>query len=155
MSGELRGQKALSRRLRAIQTARPLLQTIQLDAVAEAKRLVPRKTGHLGRSIVPGGIGPSFAIVSARTPYAAVVEFGSRPHVIRPKRAGGVLAWPASESGRRLSGRRRTNAGPMVIARKVNHPGTRPQPYLVPGAKAALSRGGFRRIIVKQWNEAA
>jgi hypothetical protein len=153
MSGRLRGQKELSRRLRAIDSARPLLRTIQLDAVAEAKRLVPRKTGHLARSIVPGGLGNDFAIISARTPYAAVVELGSRPHVIRPRRAS-VLAWPAGSGDRRLSGRPRRGAR-MAFARKVNHPGTRPQPYLVPGAKAALLRGGFRRIVIKQWNEAA
>jgi hypothetical protein len=43
----------------------------------------------------------------------------------------------------------------MTFARKVNHPGTKPQPFLLPGAKAALARGGFRDIIVKEWNAAA
>lgn len=154
MATRLEGDDALLRRLRAIGEPRPFLRALQLETIVEAKRLVPRKTGYLGRSIVPGSITGRSAFVEARTPYAAAVEFGSRPHVIRPKR-GSVLAWPADASGRRLSGRRRTNAGRLIIARKVNHPGTKAQPYLVPGAKRALSRAGFKNIVYKKWNEAA
>lgn len=154
MSATLRGDDELIRRLRAIGEPRPLLRRIQLEAVKEAKARVPRKTGHLGRSIVPGGLSDSFAIVEARTPYAAFVEFGTRSHTIRPRRAG-ALAWPANASGRRLSGRRRTNSGRLIFAKQVRHPGTTAQPYLVPGAKAALLRGGFRNVVIKRWNEAA
>lgn len=154
MTARLIGGDDLNRRLEAIKKGRPMLREIQLNAVLEAKKLVPVKTGHLRRSIRPGGLGPSFAIVEAGTNYAAFVELGTRPHVIRPKTKG-VLAWPASSSGRRLSGRPRTNAGAFVYAKRVNHPGTSPHPYLLPGAKAALERGGFRDIVIKQWNEAA
>lgn len=154
MSGRLEGQDKLQRRLKAIKSGRPLLRAIQVAAVEEANALVPRKTGHLGRSIVPGSLTNTSALIHARANYAAYVELGTRAHVIRP-RTKGVLAWPASASGRRLSGRARTNSGRLIIARRVNHPGTKPQPFLLPGAKAALLRGGFRNIVVKKWNEAA
>lgn len=154
----LKGKLQLQRRLKAIGETQVLLREIQLETIAEAKRLVPRKTGHLGRSILPGRVDDDSAIIEARTPYAAAVEFGTRHHVIVPKHAR-VLAWPASEGGRRLSGRARTKGGkpvgPTAFAMKVNHPGTKAQPYLVPAAEKALERHGFRDVIVKRWNDAA
>ena len=157
MSARLEGGAELNRRLEAIKRARGLLRDVQLGAVAEAKALVPRQTGHLARSIHPGSIGPTFAIVEASTTYAAYVELGTRPHVIRPKSAR-VLAWPANSGDRRLSGRARTKggkrSGPSIFAKKVNHPGTKPHPYLLPGAVAALRRVGIKPII-DAWNRAA
>lgn len=154
----LKGKRELQKRLKAIGDTQPLLRIIQLETIAEAKRLVPRKTGHLGRSIVPGPVNDDSAIIEARTPYAAAVEFGTKPHVIVPRHAR-VLAWPASESGRRLSGRARTRGGkptgPTIFAMKANHPGTKPQPYLVPAAEKALRRHGFLDVIVKRWNDAS
>lgn len=49
---------------------------------------------------------------------AHLVEFGTRPHKIRPRRKG-LLQWPASASG-----------GRSGAAAEVDHPGTRPQSYL-------------------------
>jgi hypothetical protein len=48
--------------------------------------------------------------VTAGAPYSAILERGSRPHVIRPRKPGGVLRF-------RVNGR-------VVYAKKVNHPGT-------------------------------
>lgn len=153
MSGRLEGGKELQRRLKALQDTEPILRQIQITAVREAKDRVPRKTGFLARSIHPGTLGRTFAIVEASAPYAAFVELGTRAHVIRPRNAS-VLAWPASSSGRRLSGRRRTNAGPLIFAKLVHHPGTKPFPYLLPGAIAAVKRAGIDPI-VQAWNRAA
>jgi hypothetical protein len=148
----------LSPRLRALGSAemrRSILGRIGMLAVREAKNLVPRKTGNLDRSIrlgthddkhvqiLAGGIG--------QVGYAAAVEFGSRPHVIVPKRAR-VLAWGGQ---RRLSGTLRSGAKPEFFAMRVNHPGARAKPYLVPGAKAAMRKGGLRDGLVKAWNDAA
>lgn len=151
----LQGKAALQRRLKAIGETEGLLRQVQLSAIAEAKAKVPRKTGHLARSIVPGPVDGDSARIEARTPYAAAVEFGSRPHEIKPKRAS-VLAWPGSPSARRLTGKARvgTKSSDMVFAAKVNHPGTKPQPFLIPAAKAALKRIGIDGI-VERWNRAA
>lgn len=45
------------------------------------------------------------------TEYAQFVTMGTRPHVITPKRPGGVLVFPSG--------------GETVFTRKVNHPGTK------------------------------
>jgi hypothetical protein len=150
----VKGKRELQARLHAISDLSDLLRTLQLETIAGAKARVPRKTGHLGRSILPGPVSDTQAVIEVRTPYAAAVEFGSKPHVIRPKRAS-VLAWPSSESGRRLSGRARTNAGDMTFARKVNHPGTKAQPFMIPAAKEALAKRGLVDAIVTRWNDAA
>jgi hypothetical protein len=148
------GVRQLQARLRAIGDTRPMMRTLQIATISEAQARVPRRTGHLQRSIGPGLLTDTEAQVEARTPYAATVELGSRPHVIRPKRRR-VLAWPEDAADRTLAGRPRKNMkGRMVFAGKVNHPGTKPRPYLVPGAKAAVENGGFRDIVIDRWNDA-
>lgn len=147
----VQGLAALERRLRAIGDTKAALRALQIATVSEAQARVPRKTGHLQRSIRPGTVNDSYAVVEAKTPYAAPVEFGTKPHVIEPKRAR-VLAWAANT---RLSGRARTASGRMFFAARVNHPGTKAQPYLIPGAKAAVKKGKLKDAIVTRWNRAA
>ena len=141
---------ALRARLKAIGETQADMRALQLSTIHEAHALVHRKTGHLQRSIVPGPVSKDSAVVEARTPYAASLEFGARPHVIVPKRAK-VLAWGGE---RRLSGRLRSGSSPTHFAKKVNHPGNKPFPYLVPGAEAALRKGGILASIVTRWNRA-
>lgn len=150
----VRGMRQLKARLRAIGDTSQLLRAVQLDTIAGAKAKVPRKTGFLGRSIVPGSVSDTLAVVYVNAPYAAAVELGSKPHVIVPKMAR-VLAWPSAEGSRRLSGRARkgTTASDMTFAAKVNHPGTKAQPFVVPAAKEALHKHGVEAII-KVWNDA-
>lgn len=148
----LEGLPALNRRLNAIGKNADLLRDIQLNAVAEATRTVPRRSSFLGRSIQPGSMGNDFAIVQATAPYAAYVELGTKPHVIRP-RTKGMLSWT---EGKRLSGRNRTGkgAGRRFFAKVVHHPGTKAQPFLVPAARWALQKVGISKII-ERWNRAA
>lgn len=142
---------ALLRRLDAIGEPKPVLRALQLATIHEAQALVPRKTGHLQRNIKPGAVTETHAIVKADTPYAAPVEFGSKPHVIKPRNAR-VLAWGGS---RRLSGRLRSGAKPTNFAASVNHPGSKAKPYLIPGAKKAAGKLKLKDVIVSQWNSAA
>lgn len=154
MGVDIRGLPQLRKRLFAVQKApKPILARVQLDAVKAAKDLVPRKTGNLSRSISRGSLTPTFAIVKATANYAGYVELGTRPHEIRPNRAK-VLAWASSPSGRRLSGTPRRGAA-MTFARLVHHPGTKPQPFLVPGAQKALADNGWHNVIYDAWNSAA
>ena len=150
----LRGSRQLKARLNAIADTSQLLRQLQIETVAGAKARVPRKTGFLGRAIVPGNLQDTFAQVYVNAPYAAAVEFGTKPHVILPKRAS-VLAWPSAEGSRRLSGRARkgTTSADMTFAAKVDHPGTKAQPFVVPAAQEALRKAGVDGII-KAWNEA-
>ena len=151
----IQGGKQLEARLRALGRAPDdMLREVGVRAVAEAKALVPRKTGNLGRTIRLGPRSSTHVEVKAGgqqdVGYAAAVEFGSRPHVIRPRRAK-VLAWGGP---RTLGGRLRAGGSPTNFARSVNHPGTRAQPYLIPGFEKALRMVGLGALI-DAWNRAA
>lgn len=87
----------------------------------------PRRTGRMAGMVGPrrmqsdfgryleGGAGVNVASTNAKG-YAQYVSSGTRPHVILPKR-GKALRFVV--------------AGKVVFARRVNHPGTRANPYLV------------------------
>lgn len=130
-----------------------LLRDVALEGVREAKILVPRRTGNLGRTIRIGRIQSDAVEVVAggqrSVGYAAAVELGTGPHRIVPRRRK-VLAWGGN---RTLGGRLRKGAKATTFARRVNHPGTRARPYLVPGLKRALEKVGIGRL-VEAWNRA-
>lgn len=75
----------------------------------------PRDTGLMQSrtTVSPRGLE---ATAKASTPYASFVRDGTRPHVIRPRR-GRVLSfyWP--------------KAGKQMFLARVNHPGTRSNPW--------------------------
>ena len=58
---------------------------------------------------------------------------GTKPHVILPKKPGGVLVFKINFKSKttltRLPSRRGFNNAPVVFARKVNHPGFEPRNY--------------------------
>lgn len=66
--------------------------------------------------------------VVARADYAVAVHEGSKPHVIRPRRAK-ALSWKG--------------AGGRVFAKIVHHPGSKPRPWLVNALRAEAPRFGF------------
>ena len=84
---------------------------ISVSAIAYA----PKRTGELARSIEFHMTGHSL-IVAAHAPYAAYVEMGTRPH---PINAHGDYSLHNAGTGQYF--------GPHV-----NHPGTKPEPYLRP-----------------------
>ena len=78
----------------------------------------PSRTGRLRRSIQASiKIGKEYAeiVVGPTVSYAMFVEFGTRPHIIRPVYARYL---------------RFEVAGRIVFAREVHHPGTRPNPFV-------------------------
>jgi hypothetical protein len=153
MTEPIQGLTELQKRLSAITDTHKLLGTIGLLAVARAKEIVPRKTGNLGRTIRLGQITDTQAQIiaggQAGVGYAQAVEFGTRPHVIRPRNKK-VLRFGRNT---RLSGTPRSGSD-VIFARQVNHPGTKAQPYLMPGAKKAIDEAGIDSIITA-WNQAA
>lgn len=91
------------------------------DIEARAKSLAPVDTGNLKGSITTDIASDGLsAEVTANADYAAPVEYGTRPHVIRPKNAS-MLAFKIG--------------GVTVFAKKVNHPGTAAQPFMTPAAE--------------------
>lgn len=60
------------------------------------------------------------------------VDEGTRPHVIMPKRRGGVLVFGAPSVAKTMPGfiaSRAGSRGPLRFARRVRHPGTRPRRF--------------------------
>lgn len=74
-------------------------------------------TGRLRASIVRQEYGQFNRTVGTNVEYAAAVEFGTAPHVIRAKNAKALKT-------------------PYGFFKQVNHPGGRAKPYLFPAAEA-------------------
>lgn len=90
-----------------------------------AKRLCPVDHGRLRSSInwrLGRDVRGFYADVGTNVEYALAVEFGTRPHIIRPRNKR-ALYWKGARS-------------PVAY---VNHPGTRAQPFLRPALAYARS----------------
>lgn len=92
--------------------------------LAEVKQRIPTDTGQLAASARittrarNGEVSASVKVGNFVAWYANMVEFGTRPHKIKPKRDGGVM---------RFGG---------MVAREVDHPGTEAQPFMRPSIDA-------------------
>ena len=155
MSAEIRGIPQLRARIEAIKPNEKLLRTIALSAVREQKLLTQpfRKTGNLARTIHLGAVTASRAETIASADYAAYVEQGTRPHVIRPRNRK-ALRWAADAGSARLSGAPRKGSR-VRFAKRVQHPGTKAQPFMIPGAQKAIEGVGLKATVIKAWNDAA
>lgn len=93
--------------------------------VAQHPEFRPR-TGQLQKSteyrIVKLKSGAKVTLLN-KAPYAAAIDSGARPHVIRPRRARAL--------------RFIARGGTVVFARKVNHPGNKPYKFLYRATEAA------------------
>lgn len=83
------------------------------DWIAAGKAFTPR-TGTLENSIGWRGVSGRAAEVFASAEYAPFVEFGTRAHVIRPRKRKGLRFF---------------SSGKDKEARVIYHPGTRPRPF--------------------------
>ena len=87
------------------------------------------QTGNLRRSIfrrIENGGARGIVGVGSSAPYGIHVEFGTRPHTILPKKRR-FLAF-------------KSKSGKLVFARRVNHPGSRPLPFMEPALKDNVGR---------------
>jgi HK97 gp10 family phage protein len=95
----------------------------RIDVQNEARRRAPVDTGRLRSSIVSRAENSGRRVgyvVGTNVGYAAAVEYGTAPHVIKPKHKK-ALYWPGARH-------------PVA---QVNHPGTRPQPFMRPAIEMA------------------
>jgi len=102
-----------------------ILRVLALEVAVEAKKIVPVKTGRLRRSIharVPDDVT---AKIGSSVHYAPYVEMGTEPHVIVPRKAKAL---------------RFVVDGKVVFAKRVQHPGTKPRPYLRPALEIVMNR---------------
>lgn len=83
--------------------------------LADAKATVRKKSGRLAASLVSEVHDKVLRVGSTDCNYATDVEMGTAAHIITPSNKK-ALFWPGADH---------------PVAR-VNHPGTRPYPYLRP-----------------------
>ncbi len=161
MVEQIKGYSQLQARLHAVggtKMSTGMMKQLGARAIAEQKLLVMphKKTGVTQASIHVSNITAT-SVTTAVGGAGRWLEFGTRPHVITPKVAK-VLAWasgPAGGANRRLTGATRVGKLADHFARIVHHPGTRPYPFMIPGAKLAISKSGLADVVVKAWNDAA
>lgn len=84
------------------------------DLVNELVLACPVDTGRLKNSI-SFNVKDEDTIEISMASYGEAVEFGTLPHIIRPK----------SKKALKFK-----SGGETVFAKKVNHPGTQPQPFI-------------------------
>jgi HK97 gp10 family phage protein len=120
----------IAAQLRNIVTNRTLTEAMTRSVLiveGNAKREAPVKTGNLRRTITSKvEQGGKRGRVGTNAPYARAVHDGSRPHIIRAKRAKAMM-WPGA-------------AHPV---RSVKHPGNKPNPFITRAADT--SRGPVER----------
>lgn len=93
-----------------------------------AQQLVGVKTGnlrdHIVKRVIDIGGQPAVVVGFTGVPYGLFHHEGTKPHTIEPRRAQ-VLAfyWP--------------RVGRTVFARRVHHPGTKPNRFLIDALPAA------------------
>jgi hypothetical protein len=112
--------------------SRSELREAARQVVNRAKVLAPVRTGRL-RSSIRAEPPRIFSLrgsvtVGSDLEYAALVNDGTRPHVIRPRNAK-VLRF--------------TVGGQVVFARVVNHPGTKARPFLDRALREVAAQRGY------------
>ena len=129
------GRKALSAGLTEFTLS--LFRSVH-KVIDEGKAFTPR-TGHLQQSIRTDltRVNEGKAEIVADASYAPFVEFGTRPHEIRPRRRK-WLRWATKEG--------------YIFAKLVHHPGSRPYPFF----RTAISEGleDAKEAFVKAFLEA-
>lgn len=108
----------------------PLTQafkTALTQTAAQAVKTAPVSTGQLRRSIRPLQTGVFSAQIIAAAPHAEAVEYGTKPHTIRPIRKKVLVN---SKKG----------FGP--VRGEVQHPGTSGQPFM------HLAAASFRNYFI-------
>lgn len=121
------------------------LERIAVKVVSEAQKRAPvgksySHGGNLRQSIRYTKYGTSGFVVWVNATYGVYVDQGTKPHVILPRRKK-MLAFQKD--------------GRWVFAKRVNHPGTRAQPFFTDAVAEAQTfadselSAGLDRIISK------
>ena len=162
------GEKELMKRLNGLgkqstvnRMARPALREASGEIRKAAKRLAPKKSGQLKKSIknkvvtskktgtVFAVVGPAYGFKTvdengrANDPakYGHLVEFGTKPHVITAKNKK-TLKYV-------------NKTGNTVFPVSVMHPGTAPKPFLRPAYDSVNSKAIIAKRLGKELDKEA
>jgi HK97 gp10 family phage protein len=89
---------------------------IERNAKQNVKNNRSVKTGHLWKHISTEVGNMEVTVHTSNVKYARLVEEGTRPHIIRPKKGKKALYWE----------------GARHPVKSVKHPGSKAKPYLIP-----------------------
>lgn len=89
-----------------------------------AETLAPGSMGRGIRTRIDYRTDGVVGVITSTHPATVYVVNGTRPHMIFPRRRGGVLRF--------------TIGGRVVYARFVSHPGTRPNGFMIEALRQAL-----------------
>ncbi len=112
-----------------LEAGNKIIDRLSEIGIRYVRGITPRRSGRLLRSLrISGRLGRREIIMGgAEAPYAPYVEYGTRPHIIRPRNAS-VLRFIVE--------------GEIIYAKVVHHPGTRPAEIMGRTAEYILSRAG-------------
>lgn len=123
--------------------ARVVINTTAYSVANDAKRNLTQN-----KSVVTGRLRSSIKVITnlarfeAKTGtdinYAPYLEYGTVAHVITARRAKVLARYNRTSKGKALF---------TVFGRTVNHPGTRPKPFLFPAAEK--NRRQFENSMIK------
>jgi hypothetical protein len=100
---------------------------IVLTVAGNSMHEAPKKTGNLRRTITHRvEANGTRGVIGTNANYARAVHEGSKPHVILPMSASGVLAFKIG--------------GKQVFARVVRHPGNKANPFFTRGLEKSRDR---------------
>jgi len=124
------GLSEFRRSLKLLKTEVRARVDLRLTALAalmadKARELAPVETGKLRENIKLRKEHRGRIAVIAEAPYSGFVEFGTRPHEIRPRHKK-VLRFEIN--------------GKIVFATRVYHPGTSPKPFFRPALEDAVEK---------------
>ena len=112
----------LIRRATRVQDA--AVRRVRLGSVRGGGR--PNLRSTIIKRVVPDGNGAPMVLVGSDSPIALLHHEGTRPHVIIPRTAKMLRFYPTGGNG-------------FIYAKKVNHPGTKPNRFLTDNLHLALS----------------
>ena len=107
-------EKRILRALRKALKAGAETYTKEIHETIDSGKAFTPRTGNLQNSIGWRAESDTKAVVFAEAEYVPFVEFGTKPHVIRPKDRKALFF---------------VKNGKKIFAKKVNHPGSKPYPF--------------------------
>ena len=101
---------------------------IAIGILNDARDYAPVDFGNLRRQIIINWITPTHAKIISNANYSSYMEFGTKPHVIKPK-VKKALRWSSGKKG--------SKSYTVSFSKYVNHPGTTAIPYMTPARNNA------------------
>ena len=111
----------------APEQAHKILLAVAEGLQRDIQERAPKKTGAMADSIKVEFSDPMTVKVTGSA-VAGYQEFGTRPHVILPKNKPYLVF--------------KTKDGKIIRTKKVNHPGTKPQPFIRPAVNEVMGELG-------------